>query len=71
MELGGARVVDDMFHACFECTARKDQLAAKGWARPPGGAGDFAQLFGSRSATRTGVRFLAAVSELVDGPTTG
>ncbi len=45
----------------------KEQIAAKGWKRPPGGADSFAQLFANYS--RKGVRFLADVSEAVDGQT--
>ena len=69
MERSGMHVVEDIMHACFECPAMKEQLAAKGWEQPPEGAASFAQLFPPKSSASKGVRFLADVSELVDGPT--
>ena len=64
----GRRVVDDALHACFECAGRHEQLQHSGvHDRLLGGASNFQQLFATAASTSRAVKFVAALTQLVDG----
>lgn len=63
---GAGSHIEDAQHACFECTHMLGRLAGKGWDSPPGGAGDFEQLY-AKGNVKGGMQYAGQIVEWVEG----